>query len=171
MDKILFTDQHGKVVHDEIGLDGITLTCKEDTHDDACEILAGHGFTINPRESGLKWYRRAYDIVGGGVIGWDYRGEGLSWILELPSEQWMRDHERCRASTFEVTNKLAMRCTRVDIRRDQYGQGLQLIDNIGKACKEGLLKRVRRFRPMHEFAASFSLNPHCSRLVPREHPI
>lgn len=146
-------DEDGQVVHDEIGLDGITLTSKEDGHNEACEILAEHGFIISPRDSGVKWYRQAYDIEGGGIIGWDYRGEGRSWIVELPGEQWMRDHERCLSAAFDLSRTLPMRCTRVDIRRDQYGRNLRLIDNIGESCRAGELRRVRQFRPMHEHPA------------------
>lgn len=153
MELILCSDEPGRIVHDEVGLDGITLTSKEDGHDAACHVLADHGFIISPRDSGLKWYRHAYDIEGGGVVGWDYRGQGQSWIVELPGEQWMRDHERCRAATFELSLALPMRCTRLDIRRDQYGRGLTLIDNIGDACMVGQLRRVKQFRPMDEHPA------------------
>jgi|GEM_PF-2002285 len=150
LDLILHADTPGQVVHDEIGFDHITLTSKEDAHDAACHILADHGFIIAPRDAGLKWYRKALDIEGGGVVGWDYRGAGQSSIVELPGEQWMRDHERCRLAAFELTRSLEMRCTRLDIRRDQYGQGLQLIDHIGEACRAGQLRRVKQFRPMDE---------------------
>lgn len=153
LERIRDADEDGQVVHDEIGLDGITLTSKEDGHDEACHILADHGFIISPRDSGVKWYRKAYDIEGGGIVGWDYRGEGQSWIVELPGEQWMRDHERCLSAAFDLSRTLPMRCTRVDIRRDQYGRNLRLIENIGESCRAGELRRVRQFRPMHEHPA------------------
>jgi hypothetical protein len=148
LQEVVQQDEPGVVVCDEIGFDAITLTGKGDGHHEALKALADHGFIITPRERGTNWYKQALDLEGGGIVAWEHRNNVDSWMIEIPGRQWMRDHERARLAVFELYLTLELRCTRVDIRRDQFGRELQLVDRVGESCRGECLCRVRVFDEM-----------------------
>ncbi|GJM17948.1 MAG: hypothetical protein DHS20C14_01610 [Phycisphaeraceae bacterium] len=153
LDEITRRDEPGVVVRDEIGFDTLTLTGKGSGHNDALELLAAHGFGPHPRDKGTNWYRQGFDIEGGGIVAWDHRTGADSWMVEISGKQWMRDHERTRRAMFELSGSLPVRRTRLDIRRDQFGKELTLIDNVSASCSRGELCRVKTFDEMDRHLA------------------
>ncbi len=139
----------GQVFIDEVGFDWVTLTGATADLDSARDLLGSLGVKLVNRDGGVKFYKKAVDLDVGGILAWGHRAGHDSWMLQLPGDAWAREHRQCLAVIRRLWGSLSLKCSRLDVRRDQYGLQLPFISQAIEACKSGCLCRARQFKP-HE---------------------